>query len=450
MHLCTVVEIAWCPCYLFLGWCLDQHCHHFRLHLPAQCDFVWTAQLDCCMFVGFEFNLVISLDNIPLPDWSEFKGSHHQHHVWISKKGKAKWLCHPYPMRIKTLDFTKQYPCGLPSQGLYTTKPLTVEKQNICHQDESIKQFADKFSLIHLWSRKHCMRVRMETWQDAICLQAQLIFVQFLLTIKQWASLTMVSIFGLESSKFEIAQNPLWSEHSTASLTWHQHLFATLLELRFKQNLFDQCLLCKPSIMIVWYFNDSGIVAKNAWCNDAFLFSNFWTKALNSQRKEAFLSFLELSPRGPGGWNNWIDSKGIGCKNYWSNWHDIQQSLLDSNNTNWPWKWWNWPANERKLELLINCWYAVVPTDQYSSECCQWHQSSHQILNIATSVPSKPSQDIWNTLLTKEWLWNQLKDCSLSALLMQILPDSTITYQIILVCLFALSIRLTLSCVPSN
>ena len=110
--------------------------HHVSLLGPLSWIVAWLLALSSPWWCHWTMS--------PFPDRSEFKGSCRQHHAWNKQKAKAKKMCRHCPLSIKTLNFSKQYPRHLRSQGLYTTKPPTVEQQNIRRQAEFIKQSADR------------------------------------------------------------------------------------------------------------------------------------------------------------------------------------------------------------------------------------------------------------------------------------------------------------------
>jgi len=52
---------------------------------------------------------------------------------------------------------------------------------------------------------------------------------------------------------------------------WYLHLFKALLADGFLQSTLDHCLLMKEDIIIIFYADDAGIMAKNKGIVDALL-----------------------------------------------------------------------------------------------------------------------------------------------------------------------------------
>jgi len=74
---------------------------------------------------------------------------------------------------------------------------------------------------------------------------------------------------------------------------WYLHLFKALLADGFLHSALDPCLLMKEDIIIIFYVDDAGIMAKNKGIVDAFL-DRLIAQGFDLTREGSFSAFLGI------------------------------------------------------------------------------------------------------------------------------------------------------------
>ena len=195
----------------------------------------------------------------------------------------------------KWLDAAESEIHSLERQGTWVEVPINEAQSKILPVTWVFRRKRTPDGQIKKYKARYCVRGDLqegefETFAPVVAWSTVIFFLVFLLTF-EWktCSIDFANAFvqaplhdpvwiylsrGFRSGKQQaVCLKLLKSLYglSTAPHLWHQQLFAMLLELGFKQSLFDQCLLCKPGIMIVCYVTDAGIAAKYPVLIDALI-----------------------------------------------------------------------------------------------------------------------------------------------------------------------------------
>ena len=153
---------------------------------------------------------------------------------------------------------------------------------------------------------------------------------------------------------------------NTAPRLWWQHLRKALIDLGMQECPHDQCLLCRPGLIMVLYVDDAGIAAPTREGIDQFV-QELKNKGFDLEIEDDFNEYLGIK----------IDELSGGARNMTQKgliWKVIKAAKMTDCNPNWL------PAtqfalgadpsgdlhDQAKWKYSSICWHAPLPCQQHS------------------------------------------------------------------------------------